>query len=76
MKGLGGTSLCHRFTYPRCDKSVYFLSWRRYLLYMTFHYLSKSFGSEQRFFIQFFSLGFLIGDISETGAGLSETFEL
>ena len=32
MKGLSGTSPFHRFTNPRRDKSVYFLSWGSYLL--------------------------------------------
>ena len=32
MKGLGETSLFHRFTNPRREKSVYFWSWGSYLL--------------------------------------------
>ena len=34
MKGLDETSLFHRFTNPRRDKSVYFWSWGSYLLHI------------------------------------------
>ena len=38
MKGLGGTSLFHRFTNPGRDKSVYFWSWGSYLLFIEIRY--------------------------------------
>ena len=34
MKGFGGTSPFYRFTNPRRGKSVYFLSWDSYLLFI------------------------------------------
>ena len=35
MKGQGSTEPFHRFTNPRCDKSVYFWSWGSYLLFIS-----------------------------------------
>ena len=44
-------------------------------VYIPFEYVSKSFGSSQRRFIQFTSRGYLIGAISETRTVLREKFD-